>query len=53
MASAARVSSAFETWARYDATRRKHAKAELSRILETPGLSGDLREMTERMIATG
>ena len=50
---AARVSSAFETWARYDATRRKHAKAELSRILETPGLSGDLREMTERMIATG
>ena len=50
---AARVSSAFETWARYDATRRKHAKAELARILETPGLSGDLREMAERMIATG
>ena len=50
---AARVSSAFETWARYDATRRKHAKAELTRILETPGLSGDLREMAERMIATG
>ncbi|MBA3910272.1 MAG: aminopeptidase N [Rhodobacter sp.] len=50
---AARVSTAFETWPRYDARRRAHARAELQRILATPGLSGDLREMAERMIAAG
>ena len=50
---AARVSTAFETWPRYDATRRKRAKAELQRILAAPGLSGDLREMVERMLAAG
>jgi len=50
---AARVSTAFETWLRYDAIRRRHAKAELERILAAPGLSGDLREMAERMIAAG
>jgi aminopeptidase N len=50
---AARVSTAFETWPRYDAIRRRHAKAELERILAAPGLSGDLREMAERMIAAG
>ncbi|MGL4234819.1 aminopeptidase N [Tabrizicola sp.] len=48
---AARVSTAFETWPRYDAARRKLARAELDRILAAPGLSGDLREMVERMIA--
>jgi aminopeptidase N len=48
---AARVSTAFETWARYDATRRKHARRELSRILAMPDLSGDLREMAERLLA--
>ncbi|HMS96279.1 MAG TPA: aminopeptidase N [Tabrizicola sp.] len=48
---AARVSTAFETWPRYDATRRKKAKAELERMLAAPGLSGDLREMVERMLA--
>ena len=50
---AARVSTAFETWPRYDATRRKRAKAELERILAAPDLSGDLREMVERMLAAG
>jgi aminopeptidase N len=50
---AARVSSAFETWPRYDAARRKLARAQLERILSTRGLSGDLREMAERMIAVG
>jgi aminopeptidase N len=50
---AARVSAAFETWPRYDAARRKLAKAELDRILTAPGLSGDLREMVERMRAAG
>jgi aminopeptidase N len=50
---AARVSTAFETWPRYDATRRKRAKTELERMLAAPGLSGDLREMVERMLAAG
>ncbi len=50
---AARVSTAFETWPRYDATRRKRAKAELERMLAAPALSGDLREMVERMLAAG
>ena len=40
-------------WPRYDATRRKRARAELERILAAPGLSGDLREMVERMLAAG
>ncbi|MCU0827287.1 MAG: aminopeptidase N [Tabrizicola sp.] len=50
---AARMSTAFETWPRYDAARRAMAKAELSRILAAPGLSGDLQEMVERMLAAG
>ncbi|WP_128513484.1 aminopeptidase N [Tabrizicola thermarum] len=50
---AARVSTAFETWPRYDAARRKRARAELERMLATPGLSGDLQEMVERMLAAG
>ena len=47
------MSTAFETWPRYDAARRKLAKAELDRMLAAPGLSGDLREMVERMRAAG
>ena len=50
---AARLSTAFETWHRYDAARRNLAKAQLSRILSAPGLSGDLAEMAERMLAAG
>ncbi len=50
---AARVSTAFETWNRYDAARRRLAKAELERMLAAPTLSGDLREMVERMLAGG
>lgn len=49
---ASRVSTAFETWPRYDAGRRELAKAELGRILLVRGLSPDLREMVERMSAT-
>jgi aminopeptidase N len=48
---AARISTAFETWPRYDAVRRKLAKRELERILATPGLSPDLHEMAERLLA--
>jgi aminopeptidase N len=50
---ASRVSTAFETWPRYDAARRKLARAELVRMLAAPGLSGDLREMVERMLGAG
>ncbi|VDC30798.1 aminopeptidase N [Pseudogemmobacter humi] len=48
---AARLSTAFETWPRYDAARRDLIRAELERILGQPGLSRDLAEMAGRMIA--
>ena len=47
---AARMSTAFETWPRYDADRQQMIRAELSRILATPGLSRDLSEMASRML---
>ncbi|NJS37945.1 MAG: aminopeptidase N C-terminal domain-containing protein, partial [Rhodobacteraceae bacterium] len=50
---AARVSTAFETWHRYDAGRKRHAQSELGRMVATPALSPDLREMVERMLAAG
>ncbi|MDO5646763.1 aminopeptidase N [Paracoccus sp. (in: a-proteobacteria)] len=50
---AARMSTAFETWPRYDATRRAHAVAALNRIAATDGLSRNTREMVSRMIAAG
>jgi aminopeptidase N len=50
---AARVSTAFETWPRYDVTRRAQARAALERILATPSLSRDLSEMAGRMLAAG
>jgi aminopeptidase N len=46
---AARMSTAFETWARYDAGRQALALAELDRILAQPGLSPDLTEMAARL----
>ncbi len=50
---AARMSTAFETWPLYDAARRKRSQAELQRILDQSGLSADLHEMVERMLAAG
>jgi aminopeptidase N len=47
---AARMSTAFETWARYDAGRRRLIRAELERISATPGLSRDMGEMVARML---
>ena len=47
---AARMSTAFETWRRYDADRQALMQGELHRILATPGLSRDLSEMAQRMI---
>ncbi|MCB2117161.1 MAG: DUF3458 domain-containing protein, partial [Rhodobacteraceae bacterium] len=46
---AARMSGAFETWARYDADRQALVRSELDRILATPGLSRDLTEMAGRI----
>jgi len=46
---AARMSTAFETWPRYDGVRWEMALDALTRIAETPGLSRDLGEMVTRM----
>ena len=48
---AARMSTAFETWTRYDAGRQAQARAALERIAGAPGLSRDLGEMAGRMLA--
>ena len=47
---AARMSTAFESWSRYDADRQALIKAELTRILATPTLSRNLGEMASRML---
>jgi aminopeptidase N len=47
---AARMSTAFETWRRYDAGRQALARAGLDRIAGAPGLSRDLGEMVGRML---
>ncbi|MEO6300117.1 MAG: aminopeptidase N [Paracoccaceae bacterium] len=49
---AARMSTAFETWARYDAGRQAQSSAELNRIRTTPNLSRDLGEMVGRMLGS-
>ncbi|MEZ5796559.1 MAG: aminopeptidase N [Paracoccaceae bacterium] len=46
---AARMSTAFETWRRYDAGRQAQARAQLDRILASPALSRDLSEMAARL----
>jgi aminopeptidase N len=47
---AARVSTAFETWRRYDSVRQQLIREELSRIAAAPGLSRDTAEMVARML---
>jgi len=46
---AARLSTAFETWRRYDTDRQQMIRDSLDRIASTEGLSRDLSEMIERM----
>ena len=46
---AARMSSALESWTRYDAGRQAHARAALDRILSQPKLSKNLGEMIGRI----
>ncbi|MBL3610202.1 aminopeptidase N [Rhodovulum sulfidophilum] len=50
---AARMSTAFETWARYDAGRRAKSKAAMERIAAREGLSPDMGEMIGRLLAAG
>jgi len=47
---AARMSTAFETWRRYDATRQAKARVALERIGSHDRLSRDMGEMVERML---
>ncbi|MGH6871555.1 MAG: aminopeptidase N [Rhizomicrobium sp.] len=47
---AARLTGAFETWRRYDASRQALMKAELEEISRTPGLSPNLFEVTGKML---
>jgi aminopeptidase N len=47
---AARLSTGFETWARYDADRQGLIREQLERIAARDGLSRDLREMVQRML---
>ncbi|MGY6635072.1 MAG: aminopeptidase N [Alkalilacustris sp.] len=47
---AARMSTAFETWRRYGPDRQTRIRGALERIRATPGLSRDLSEMTGRML---
>ena len=46
---AARMSTAFETWRRFDPGRQALVRAELDRIAATEGLSRDLTEMVQRL----
>jgi aminopeptidase N len=48
---AARLSTAFESWRRYDPARQAQARAALERIAARPGLSRNMAEMTGRMLA--
>ena len=47
---AARVSTLFETWRRYDEARQKMIRAELERIMSQNNLSRDMGEMVGRML---
>jgi aminopeptidase N len=48
---AARLASAFTTWKRFDAPRRALMKAQLERMLATPGLSKDVHEIAAKSLA--
>ncbi|MDF3606420.1 aminopeptidase N [Paracoccus sp. DMF-8] len=50
---AARMSTAFETWTRHDDNLRARARAALQRIADVPGLSRNTSEMVTRILAAG
>ncbi|SEW20634.1 aminopeptidase N [Cognatiyoonia koreensis] len=47
---AARMTTAFDSWKRYDANRQAHMVAALQRILKNPEISGDVAEMITRLL---
>jgi len=47
----ARLSSAFETWRRYDPARQDLMYAQMQRLAATPDLSRDTSEMIERILS--
>jgi aminopeptidase N len=44
------MTTAFETWPRYDADRQQMMRAALERIAATEGLSRDTTEMVTRIL---
>jgi aminopeptidase N len=44
------MSTAFETWRRYDAQRQSNARGQMERILACPSLSRDTTEMIRRLL---
>ena len=50
---AARMSTLFETWTRYDMGRREAARLTLERLAAIPGLSRNTAEMVSRLLAAG
>ena len=46
----ARMCAAFQTWKRYDATRRTLIRAQLQRIMAADSLSRDTNEMVSRIL---
>ncbi|MCK4711906.1 MAG: DUF3458 domain-containing protein, partial [Marinosulfonomonas sp.] len=46
----ARMTTAFQSWHRYDSTRQALIRTELERIAATPDLSPDTSEMVERIL---
>jgi aminopeptidase N len=47
---AARIVAAFNSWTRHDPARRRLMKAQLERIVASPGLSGDVSEIVENAV---
>ena len=47
---AARLTSAFSTFRRYDADRQALIRAQLQRLLDAPGLSKDTFEIASRSV---
>jgi aminopeptidase N len=47
---AARMTTLYETWPRYDADRQQMMRAALERIAAAPGLSRDTGEMVSRIL---
>jgi len=47
---ASRLARCFDRWKKFDPARQAHARQALERIRQTPGLSGDVIEVTTRLL---